>query len=122
MNRIRTLRKEKGLTMKAFGAMFALSESTISLYENDKHYPDIETLQRFADFFGVTVDYLLGREEAQEKSTPASSAEAEARNTLLREVINDNEAAKDLLVFLSATAEERRRMIDYLAGVRDANK
>ena len=60
MKRLRELRKAKGLSMKELGKMFGLAESTISLYESGKRQPDKDTLVRLANFFGVSVDYLLG--------------------------------------------------------------
>ena len=66
MVRLRELRKNKKLSMKAFGKIFNLSESTISLYENGKHNPDLETLIQFADFFGVSIDYIVGRTDNPE--------------------------------------------------------
>ena len=61
MIRIRTLRKDKGLTMKQFGERIGMAESTISLYESGKRQPDNETLKKIADFFDVSTDYLLER-------------------------------------------------------------
>ena len=58
-NRIRWLRKQKGLTMKQLGAVLGLAESTISQYENGHREPDLKTITKLADCFGVTVDYLL---------------------------------------------------------------
>ena len=66
-NRIRELRRAKGITMKQLGANFGLAESTISQYENGKRQPDNDTLIKLSSFFGVTVGYILGAE----KSTPA---------------------------------------------------
>lgn len=62
MSKIRELRKEKKLTMKKLGQYIGVAESTISLYENNKREPDNETLKKFADFFNVSTDYLLGRD------------------------------------------------------------
>lgn len=59
--RLRQLRKAKKLTMKELGKKFNLAESTISGYENGIRKPDIELVERFASFFGVSTDYLLGR-------------------------------------------------------------
>ncbi|MDR9857837.1 helix-turn-helix transcriptional regulator [Paenibacillus sp. VCA1] len=59
--RLRKLRKEHGLTMRDFGAKFSLAESTISGYENGSRKPDLETIDKFASFFDVSVDYLMGR-------------------------------------------------------------
>lgn len=61
--RLRELRKENNLTMKELGEKFNLAESTISGYENETRKPDMDTLGRFANFFGTTVDYLLGRSD-----------------------------------------------------------
>lgn len=63
MERLKDLRKEKQLTMKELGQKLDLAESTISLYESGKREPDYQTLLKIADFFNVSVDYLLGREE-----------------------------------------------------------
>ncbi|MDX9872913.1 MAG: helix-turn-helix domain-containing protein [Clostridia bacterium] len=58
--RLKTLRQEKGLTQAQFGACFNLAESTISLYETGKRTPHYDLLKRFALFFNITIDYLLG--------------------------------------------------------------
>lgn len=65
--RIRELRKRKKLTQKDLGDIIGAAESTVSLYETGRRTPDLDTLSRLADFFGVSVDYLLGRES---DSTP----------------------------------------------------
>jgi transcriptional regulator with XRE-family HTH domain len=59
--RLRELRKKANLTMKELGKKFSLAESTISGYENGNRKPDMEIIQDLADFFEVSVDYLLGR-------------------------------------------------------------
>lgn len=64
-NRIRELRKEKGLTMKQLGSVLGLAESTISQYETGKRDPDISTLSLIAVYFNVTIEYLLGRSEVR---------------------------------------------------------
>ncbi|MCF6094334.1 helix-turn-helix domain-containing protein [Microaerobacter geothermalis] len=63
--RLRELRKREGLTMKQLGEKINLAESTISGYENGNRKPDMDIVERFADFFGESVDYLLGRIDSQ---------------------------------------------------------
>lgn len=69
--RIRELRKAKKVTMKELGNMIGVAESTMSLYETGKRKPDPETLSRLADYFNVSVDYLLGRDEGQSQTSPS---------------------------------------------------
>ncbi len=58
---ITRLRFEKGIYQKELASYLNLSVGTISNYEQGIHYPDLNTLCKIADFFGVTTDYLLGR-------------------------------------------------------------
>lgn len=73
--RIRELRKAKKVTMKELGNMIGVAESTMSLYETGKRKPDPETLSRLADYFNVSVDYLLGRDEEQPQPAPKYSTD-----------------------------------------------
>ena len=65
-NRIRDLRKEKGLSARELGEKFGLSESTILYYETEKRTPTPELLDNLATFFDCSVDYLLGRIDIRE--------------------------------------------------------
>ena len=56
------LRQGKGLTQKQLGKVLSVSTGTISNYENGVHYPDLEKLVALADYFQVSTDYSLGRE------------------------------------------------------------
>ncbi len=55
------LRRDKNIGQKELATFLRVSVGTVSNYENDVHAPDLRTLCRLADFFGVTTDYLLGR-------------------------------------------------------------
>ena len=55
------LRKDKGLKQADLAKILFVSPGTISNYENNTHYPDVEKLIEIADYFHVTTDYLLGR-------------------------------------------------------------
>lgn len=66
--RIKELRKTKKLTQVEFARIFQISNGTIAMWETDKRQPDFNMLQKLADYFGVTTDYLLGRETQSEKS------------------------------------------------------
>jgi len=102
MNRIRELRKQKDLTMKDLGNQIGVSESTVSLYENEKRQPDQDTLLRIADYFQVSIDYLLGRTDVQ--------CIAMQSDQVLNASVTDEEMAL-LGYFRSMNKEARERTI-----------
>ena len=59
--RIKELRKINKMTQQDLADKLKLAKSTISQYENSVNEPDNLTMQRIADIFEVSVDYLLGR-------------------------------------------------------------
>jgi transcriptional regulator with XRE-family HTH domain len=63
-SRLKELRKHRKLTQEELGNVINVTKVSISGYENGNRTPDTETLQKLADFFEVSVDYLLGRSEA----------------------------------------------------------
>ncbi|MDR2043243.1 MAG: helix-turn-helix domain-containing protein [Clostridium sp.] len=60
------LRNEKGIYQKELAAYLNDSIGTVSNYENGVHSPDLETLCKLADFFGVSADYLLRRTQSRQ--------------------------------------------------------
>ena len=60
-DRLKALRKQKGLSQRALAEKLEMSKSAVSMYESGFREPDHETTEKIADFFNVDVDYLLGR-------------------------------------------------------------
>lgn len=63
------LRTEQGIYQKEVASYLKVSVGTISNYEKGVHYPDVYTLSRLADYYGVTTDYLLGRTGLKQSSS-----------------------------------------------------
>lgn len=59
--RLRQLRKAKGMTQEELGAVLGRTKFNISNYEKGKRQPDNDTLRILSDFFDVSTDYLLGK-------------------------------------------------------------
>ncbi|WMM24089.1 helix-turn-helix transcriptional regulator [Tissierella sp. MB52-C2] len=59
-NRIKELRTELDLTQEEFGKIFGIVKSTVSLYESGKSTPDDEIKKAIAEYFNVSLDYLMG--------------------------------------------------------------
>ena len=64
--RMKTLREERGLTMDELAEKVGMSPCSVYYYEHSKHVPNIITLIKYAMYFGVSTDYLLGMEEDAE--------------------------------------------------------
>lgn len=72
--RLKRLRMEKGITQKELADRLHISRSTIAGYESLGKEPDGEKLCALADFFGVSVDYLLGVTDSRELTSPTPAA------------------------------------------------
>lgn len=59
--RLKSLRKSLNLTQKELGEKLNVSGRVVGYYESNDRFPDKDTLTKIADFFEVSVDYLLGR-------------------------------------------------------------
>lgn len=58
-DRLKILREEKKLTQQEFALIINTTSTSINRYEKNKREPDIETINKFANFFNVSTDYLL---------------------------------------------------------------
>lgn len=61
---LKQLREENGLAQKELAAILHVSNGNISNYESGIHSPNLDTLCAIADYYGVSVDHLLGRTES----------------------------------------------------------
>lgn len=68
MIRLRALRQEQNISMKQLGDIVGVAESTISLYETEKRKVDTDMLIKFANYFNVSTDYLLGVSDERNSS------------------------------------------------------
>ena len=64
---IKKLRKQRNLTQEQLAEAFGVSCQAISKWETATSYPDIFLLPIIADYFGVSVDYLLGHDTSKQK-------------------------------------------------------
>ncbi|WP_027414924.1 helix-turn-helix transcriptional regulator [Aneurinibacillus terranovensis] len=60
-DKLKELRQKMKLTQEEVAKILNISRGTYAHYEINKRQPDFTTLQKFADFFNVSTDYLLGR-------------------------------------------------------------
>lgn len=100
------LRRDKNIGQKELATFLKVSVGTVSNYENDVHAPDLTTLCRLADFFGVTTDYLLGRTEY--RFDPALLNRHLSRDYTVTDIINT------VLTFDSGTVDNLMQYARFL--------
>lgn len=61
MNRLKELRLKRKLSQNALASVLGINQNNISRYETHERKVDYLTLIKLADFFNVSIDYLLGR-------------------------------------------------------------
>ncbi|MDF9482603.1 helix-turn-helix transcriptional regulator [Bacillus cereus] len=67
-NKLHSLRKERKLRQEDMAKHLGIARTTYAMYEQGNREPDYTTLQKLADFFNVSVDYLLGRTDEKVNS------------------------------------------------------
>ena len=61
--KLRRLRELRGISRRVLADFCGLSKSAVARYERGEQEPTIRVICRIADYFDVSTDYLLGREE-----------------------------------------------------------
>lgn len=66
---LRALRNEKGISQQQLADVILVSQQSVNKYENHDVEPDIDVLIKIADYFDVSLDYLVGRTDIKEMVT-----------------------------------------------------
>ena len=64
--RIKELRRKRGMTQAALAEIIDVRQDSICISEKGKNYPEVRRLLILADYFGVSLDYLMGRTDDPE--------------------------------------------------------
>lgn len=100
--RLRQLREERELIQKDMAELLGITTSAYGFYEQGKHEPDLTTLCKLADFFEVSIDYLVGRElkgrGVKTKEDPMADLSPEARRSV-----------EDYIRFLRKESKQERK-------------
>lgn len=102
MNRMKLLREQHNLNQTEVAKVLNISRQAYNFYENEKRDPDTSMLIRIADFYNVSLDYLLGR------TNDPSPLVKEKTPSYQEEVLRDIEDITPEM------ASEVRQFINYL--------
>jgi|GEM_PF-1179628 len=119
-DRFKQLRLEKGLTQNDIATVFYLKNSHISKYENNVHMPEIPLLQRFADFFDVSTDYLLCRIDTKHIPPGLTSLEY---NLINKFRTLDNDLQQEVLEYIDfrCSSKKRQKLSTLASGENKAD-
>ncbi|MDM8222988.1 helix-turn-helix transcriptional regulator [Ligilactobacillus salivarius] len=73
--RISELRKQAGMSQFQLAKVLNIATSTLGMYETGKREPSLKVMNRIANYFNVTTDYLLGRPEKKDDNTKTADIE-----------------------------------------------
>ncbi len=97
--RLRKLRKENNLRQKDLAEILNLAQTTIANYEKNARFPNQETLNDIADYFNISLDYLLGR--SNQRVFPDKNNSNALTNILNKEhFIDNNKLAKKYFEYI----------------------
>lgn len=103
--RIKTLRKNAGLTQQEFGSYFGVAKNTICQYESGRSAPSDETKIAIANHFNVSMDYLMGKTDVPDFDSKTPTV---MQTKLTDQTINTFHAYLDL------SLENQKRVEDYV--------
>ena len=105
--RLKELRKSKKMSQKELADILSVSPSTIGMYEQGRRKPDPDTLKLLANYFDVSIDYILGR---LEERTMTFSSEIKTQAFHLSEDVSE------------LSPEEIEQIEDYIRFVKSKHK
>lgn len=111
MNNLRKIRLEdnRKLTQKDIADFLGIERTTYGKYETGSSEPNFETICKLADFFNVSIEYLMNYTNAKKKLTP-------------EEVSELPEAKKLESVMKEMSPEQRQHMVEYARFLVDMEK
>lgn len=113
--RMRILRQNLGISQQQVADKLNISRNLLSNYERGIRQPDYQMLVRLADFYEVSLDYLLGRSDTYKTQNVCTDRETEIINRVLR--LSD-ESIRDLLRYVDLLelrdAKEQKQYKEWL--------
>ena len=117
-HRIKALREDAQLTQKELGEKLGFSDTTITNYESGKRHPEYDTLIKIANLFGVTTDYLVGKDNTWAYSLPEDlrefvlDPENEVYLGLSKEIKNSEVLPSTVKAFVEALVKDAKKRAD----------
>jgi transcriptional regulator with XRE-family HTH domain len=113
--RLKKLRNEKGVTQQELGDYLGVSRSTVAGYETGKRKPEYDTLHKLANYFNVSIDYLLGNTD--ERSPADKIKKAISDDPELLEFWEELKDREDLQLMFKQTRDLSPETIQQIISI-----
>lgn len=115
MERLKKLRLDRSLLQKDIASYLGIDRTTYVKYENGSSEPSNEMLSKIADYFGVTVDYLLGREEKSSASAAVNTEDEE-----LMEYLEELKTRPEMRMLFSLSSKATKEDVEDAVRIIEA--
>ena len=119
-DRIALQRDKRGMTQEDLSSKLGITRAALSHYEKNRREPDSDTLNKIADFFTISIDYLLGRTDE-----PNREFEPNIRDFVDKLELSDEKMLEQFNLTIDGrklTSEESRRFIAFIRAERSLSK
>lgn len=104
LKNLKKLRQEKGISQQVLADFILVSQQSVNKYENHKVEPDIDTIVKIADYFEVSVDYLIGRTDVKHSAEKLSFNDLNVKESkMISKFRSFNEKQKECITNLIDT-------------------
>lgn len=114
MLKLKELREIRGISQSTFAKEINVAQNTVSNWERGTREPDNETLAKIADYFGITIDYLLGREPNEDKKNslpPLNQKDEKDISAALDRILNNLETNEALSFYGEPMDEHTKELV-----------
>lgn len=122
--RLKELRLNKGVSQIEVARWLSVSRTSYTKYETGVYEPSIETLIKLAEFYGVTVDYIIGH--SNEQVTLETCNDDEVNIITLYRRYGNKEVVRNLLseadTLANLTEEEQALILNYRKSVKSSKR
>lgn len=119
-DRLKKLRNEKNLLQKEIAKKLKITTSAYGFYEQGKRTPDTEILNKIAEFYNVSIDYLLGRTNIRDSADKITNSLNS--NPELSEFWNSLRNREDLQLLFEQTKDLSPKNINQIIRIIKAIK
>lgn len=111
--RLKELRAEKGIRSEDAAEVFGVSRATLSAYEMGKSVPDLNVLNKMADFYKVSTDYICGRTDVKKTLQADTSSVKLSQNDV--NIISELSESETVGLSLLINSAQFKKMVKALA-------